>query len=316
MPKINASHPEKWNEDTATSVCMYNDWFLEFAPRAYILARESCMREINRLFSVTNNLTRIDSSIVEQHPTLIKTLRMMCAPPIARDRLAGLAQIPSNFLKALEEGKVPKNYHFHAHKFFSVLEKLRDNHLFSWVRSNVQPDAKQLQLANAVIADRVTGATADPIIRNEQEKRQLNKIKLFLEEKGYTQVQNMSLSISEMPNGSFLFRKNVPVFKNGNDEQEGWINTPIDVVIKRKEGNYRLPLFVECKSAGDYTNTNKRRKEEAAKVAKLQATYGQDMTLCLFLCGYFDAGYLGYEAANCMDWVWEHRIEDFNLMGV
>ena len=36
------------------------------------------------------------------------------------------------------------------------------------------------------------------------------------------------------------------------------------------------------------------------------------ITLYLFLSGYFDAGYLGYEAANHMDWVWEHRINDFD----
>jgi hypothetical protein len=30
----------------------------------------------------------------------------------------------------------------------------------------------------------------------------------------------------------------------------------------------------------------------------------------LFLCGYFDSGYLGYEAAEGIDWVWEHRISD------
>jgi hypothetical protein len=27
----------------------------------------------------------------------------------------------------------------------------------------------------------------------------------------------------------------------------------------------------------------------------------------LFLCGYFDSGYLGYEAAEGIDWIWAHR---------
>jgi len=30
----------------------------------------------------------------------------------------------------------------------------------------------------------------------------------------------------------------------------------------------------------------------------------------LFLNGYFDSGYLGYEAAAGIDWIWEHRMED------
>lgn len=36
----------------------------------------------------------------------------------------------------------------------------------------------------------------------------------------------------------------------------------------------------------------------------------------LFLCGYFDSGYLGYEAAEGIDWVWEHRIDDFEEFGL
>ena len=66
----------------------------------------------------------------------------------------------------------------------------------------------------------------------------------------------------------------------------------------------------EAKSAGDFTNTNKRRKEEAQKINQLRHTYGDDIEFILFLCGYFDSGYLGYEAAEGIDWVWEHRIDD------
>ena len=35
-----------------------------------------------------------------------------------------------------------------------------------------------------------------------------------------------------------------------------------------------------------------------------------------FLCGYFDAGYLGYEAAERIDWIWEHRIDDLEKLGL
>ena len=53
-----------------------------------------------------------------------------------------------------------------------------------------------------------------------------------------------------------------------------------------------------------------RRKEEATKMIQLRRTYGQNVRFILFLCGYFDSGYLGYEAAEGIDWVWEHRIND------
>jgi hypothetical protein len=54
-----------------------------------------------------------------------------------------------------------------------------------------------------------------------------------------------------------------------------------------------FPLLIEAKSAGDFTNTNKRRKEEAVKIQQLRKTYGDKITFDLFLCGYFDSGYLG-----------------------
>jgi hypothetical protein len=75
-------------------------------------------------------------------------------------------------------------------------------------------------------------------------------------------------------------------------------------------------LLIEAKSAGDFTNVNKRRKEEATKINQLKATYGDDVIFVLFLCGYFDAPYLGYEAAEGIDWIWEHRIEDIDQLGI
>lgn len=43
---------------------------------------------------------------------------------------------------------------------------------------------------------------------------------------------------------------------------------------------------------------------------------GTILTFVLFLCGYFDSGYLGYEAAEGIDWIWEHRVTDFKKAGV
>ncbi len=95
------------------------------------------------------------------------------------------------------------------------------------------------------------------------------------------------------------------------------INIPVDAAIKpKKAGQKKLPLLVEAKSAGDFTNVNKRRKEEAIKIMQLRRTYGKDVRYILFLCGYFDSGYLGYEAAEGIDWVWEHRIDDLSKFGL
>ena len=101
------------------------------------------------------------------------------------------------------------------------------------------------------------------------------------------------------------------------DQNGKTINVPVDAVIMRmaaKDGDF--PLLVEAKSAGDFTNPNKRRKEEAQKIRQLRDTYGPNIEFVPFLCGYFDGGYLGYEAAERIDWVWEHRIDDFKEMAL
>jgi len=50
-------------------------------------------------------------------------------------------------------------------------------------------------------------------------------------------------------------------------------------------------------------------------MSQLKGTYG-DVTFVLFLCGYFDGGYLGYEAQEGIDWIWEHRISDMEKLGL
>ena len=117
-----------------------------------------------------------------------------------------------------------------------------------------------------------------------------------------------------MEAGTFAFHLNVPVSLEGGQMR---INIPVDTAIMpKKRGKNGLPILVECKSAGDFTNTNKRRKEEAVKIAQLRTNYGKSICFILFLCGYFDSGYLGYEAAEGLDWVWEHRIDDLAKFGL
>ena len=61
---------------------------------------------------------------------------------------------------------------------------------------------------------------------------------------------------------------NVPARQEGTGRQ---VNIPVDAAIMPKDAQPGdLPLFVEAKSAGDFTNVNKRRKEEATKIGQLR----------------------------------------------
>ncbi|MDE6335242.1 MAG: XamI family restriction endonuclease, partial [Muribaculaceae bacterium] len=252
--------------------------------------------------------------IILNSPQILSVLRMVTAPPLAQERLAGLSYVSKSLLKSLERGNLPKSTNTPElmDSLIRVLKPIRtmlDKDLFPWLADkSITP--QQRSRSAYIIADRLTGALSDPIIRNEQEKRQLKAIGTYLEAKGYLFIKKVDNFKSMLPH-TFSYHVNVPV-KLGDSKT---VNMPIDVVI-RPEMISEYPILVECKSAGDFTNTNKRRKEEATKINQLRATYGNDISFCLFLCGYFDTGFLGYEAAEGIDWVWEHRISDFDKLGI
>jgi hypothetical protein len=117
-----------------------------------------------------------------------------------------------------------------------------------------------------------------------------------------------------MAPGTFAFRQVVKV-KSSQIDVKG-VNIPVDAIIQPMTATLpHLPVLIEAKSAGDFTNVNKRRKEEAKKMSQLKATHGEEVVLVLFLCGYFDGAYLGYSAQDGFDWIWEHRLEDLNQLG-
>jgi len=317
MPLLNADKPQLWKQDIAASVDFFNRWFMEFAPAAYRETRIKATEEVLSALRLTDNLRSISPRDLQSHPAILPALRMSTSPPIARDRLVGLASCNKNLVLCMEEGKIPsrmpkKDLESQLASICAIIIRLLDPDIFPWLGSPKPPPKGERFRASTIVADRLCGAVADPIIRNAQERRQLEVIARFLEQRGYRhQSLSPSTDLHDIPPGTFTFHFNVAVGEKLR------VNIPIDVLIQRlKPGPRRMPILIEAKSAGDFTNTNKRRKEEATKIHQLQAAYGKEMTLVLLLCGYFDCGYLGYEAAEGLDWVWEHRLEDLLRLGI
>lgn len=320
MP-VNLDKPQNWKVDIAASVDMYNQWFMNFAPKAFRDTRITATKNVEAALISTENLTNIEPEIMRKWPEVLPTLRMSTCPPLAVDRLIGLADVPPSMVKRMElENKLPVRLKGEAldtelRKIAAIIEKMADPDIFVWIGRDAPATAEEVHRAATIVADRLCGSVANPIIRNAQEQRQLAYMATWLEDRGYTRLPDQAgLSFRDMPAGTFSFRMNVPV---GGTDGNKPINIPVDAVIMRKTAQAgEFPLLVEAKSAGDFTNTNKRRKEEAQKVNQLRATYGNDVEFILFLCGYFDSGYLGYEAAEGIDWVWEHRIDDLGAFGL
>jgi XamI-like restriction endonuclease len=317
MP-INADKPHLWKQDIAASVDLFNKWFLKFAPRAYRDSRVKTTKAVEATLLQTKDLTRITAEVLRAHPEGLPTLRMCGCPPLARDRLVGLSEVSKHLVWAMEKGAVPTRVKrellgTELSKLAATLTKLLDVDIFPWLSTGGRPTRSVRLRASTIIADRLCGAVSDPIVRNAQEKRQLALIGDYLERKGYRKKQlTPGHKLKEMESGTYSYRT-VVVVKTST----GGVNIPIDIVIQPKFARAgKLPTLIEAKSAGDFTNTNKRRKEEATKIHQLKRTYGDDVRFILFLCGYFDSGYLGYEAAEGIDWIWEHRIRDLDQLGI
>lgn len=315
--RINADKPHLWKADVAASVDQFNQWFMRFAPDAFRSTRVKTTGHVKAALIATRDLRSIDAATLKGNPSALSTLRMCTAPPLAVDRLIGLADASKNLVGRMEHGKLPTRTNAvdldaELTKLCRIISKLLDRDIFPWLDAAKAPTDHERDRASTIVADRLCSTVANPIVRNAQEQRQLKFVGDWLDARGYRkQAHPSGKPLTEMEAGTYAFRMNLAVGKLLK------VNIPVDVVIQPKTPRTgRLPVLVEAKSAGDFTNTNKRRKEEATKVHQLQAAYGEAVPFVLFLCGYFGSDYLGYEAAEGINWVWEHRIDDLVKLGL
>jgi len=315
---VNCDKPQLWKHDIALSVDLYNAWFLNFAPNTYREERVRATGNVEVLLERTGYLRKLTFQELSEHPSVLFGLRMCTAPPIARDRLVGLAGVPRALVDTMEkDDRLPPQMDKIAleksvEKIIAMIVRLVDADIFTWLAESRDPTQQEVYRAATIVADRLCGANTNPILRSAQERRQLSQIKTWLEARHYKDITG-KVGLKEMPSGTFAFRLNVPGLK----EDHKTVNIPVDAVVKpHKNQTGQLPVMIEAKSAGDFTNTNKRRKEEATKIGQLKKMHGDAVRYVLFLCGYFDSGYLGYEAAEGIDWVWEHRMDDLKDFGL
>lgn len=314
---INADKPHLWKDDISASVDEFNKWFMQFAPKAFRSTRLKTTMLVKAALLATRDLSSLDAATLKANPSALSTLRMCTAPPLAVDRLIGLAHASKNLVSRMEEGRLPAKMNEadidgELRRLCRILADLLDRDIFPWLDAGKAPVEHERERASTIVADRLTNALADPEIRNAQERRQLDALDRLLKKNGYRmEVHPTGKPLTEMTPGTYCFRLNL-FTKKGRK-----IKVPVDAAIQPKRPRAdRLPILIEAKSAGDYTNTNKRRKEEAKKMRQLKDAYGPNVPYVLFLGGYFDGGYLGYAVTDGFDWVWEHRINDLLNLGL
>ena len=80
---INKGKPDRWKQDIAQSVDMYNDWFMRFAPEAYRTTRVQTTKDVEATLKATTNLTDVGVDLLRAKPSVLPSLRMSTCPPLA-----------------------------------------------------------------------------------------------------------------------------------------------------------------------------------------------------------------------------------------
>jgi hypothetical protein len=178
-----------------------------------------------------------------------------------------------------------KELHSSTQKIAAVLSRMLDVDIFPWIEEKRKPSEEERYRSSTIVADRLCGAVAEPIVRNAQEKRQLALIEKYLRERGYKlKAHPAATPLDQMEPGTFSFRLSVLVKPSKAEARS--VKIPIDAVIQpRKATLPNLPILVEAKSASDFTNVNRRRKEEGIKINYLRATHADGWSLCFFRAG-------------------------------
>lgn len=169
--RINADKPHLWKADIAKSVDQFNRWFLNFAPETFRATRIKTTEHVKAALQATSDLRQINTRTLESHPASLSTLRMCTAPPLAVDRLIGLADANRNLVKCMEKGNLSAkmkgaNLDSELSKLCGIIGSLLDRDIFPWLAGPDMPTEHERDRAATIVADRLCSAVANPIVRN------------------------------------------------------------------------------------------------------------------------------------------------------
>ena len=312
-----AGKSSSWDEDITASIADYNEWYLRFTEEAYREAKAEATEIVAKTLSVTDNLRRLTFQRLWKNPEIIRGLRMTSSPPWAVDRLIGISQTSPSLVKAMEDNNTGRRKAKVAkpqlQKVIDTVRARYDLDLLPWIPCERTPTKSEIALATQTLTDRLALSIANPALRNAQEERQLDRLKIWLKGRGYQEDDDRETSYDKMAVGKYRTH----VHAEGIQEDGATVTVEVDIVIKPKASDTEaLPMLMECKSAGDFANVNKRRKEESDKHSNLVRKHGPEVQYVLYLSGYFGKPYLTYERAAGIQWIWHHRVDDLEKLGL
>lgn len=315
MRRVNSDKPHLWKADVAASVDQFNQWFMQFAPQAFRATRVKTTQYVKAALIATRDLRALDAATLRANPSALPTLRMCTAPPLAVDRLIGLASASRTLVSRLEGGRLPTRLRgddldAELSKLCRILTRLLDRDIFPWLDACKEPTDHERDRASTIVADRLCSAVAKNIVRTARRKHELAVVGGYLESRGYRRCRHpLDQQYTITPAGMYEFGVTLPLTMGTHDR------TSFDVLIQRRDSLLGgMPVLLDVRSSATASAARYQRDADAEKLHDLRMTYGESVPYVLMLGGSYDPGYLGTQAAEGIDWVWQHRLNDLDAV--
>jgi hypothetical protein len=241
----------------------------------------------------------------------LPTLRMCTAPPLAVDRLIGLAGASKNAVRRMEEGKLPTkmgatDLEAELIKTCRILSRLLDRDIFPWLEADQGPTDHERDRASTIVADRLCSAVVGDIVRSAQRKRQYSVLAGLLDSLAYHEVKGLGAAkITNYDPGTYSFDVLIPVAM-GSDAL-----LPVDLLVNPIEPKATgARVLLDVLTAPDAHLATRSASAAAKKHKWFGMTYGDEVPHILMLGGIYDASCLGFLASEGIDWIWQHRVDD------
>jgi hypothetical protein len=314
---VNLDKPHLWKQDTQASVDHYNKWFMKFAPKAFRATRVEATKNVEKAILDSHDMRDLSPNLLLSRPGILPTLRMSCCPPLAVDRLVGLAYTSKSLVSRIESGNPPTtmngvDWDAELGRLCRTISSLLDHDVFPWLESARPPTDDERDRASTIVADRLCSAVAKDTVRCARKIQQLSVLSVYLDLLGYREIVDPGRRCySRSEPGTYVFFAFVPAAM-GRDALLS-IDAVVQPIRPRVDG---LPVLIQTESHSSFAGSSGRASSHHGTMRGLRMTYGCDVPFAMMLGGYFGGNYLGGQAAEGIDWVWQHRITDLQALGV
>jgi type II restriction enzyme len=308
---MNAKSPELWDDDRLMAKQKIISWLADSKDADHLRFEiETSTRLILENIFTQKSL----ESVISKNPEALKVLRSLTRRDIGTSQMATFLNVTTNVLESFEAGrKVSEGLALGAE---NILLKELDQGISGWILEGREPSIEEFNRTLWISSDRILRRSTSTSLRYKHEPRQLEKLENYLNSKGLKKIDGASIKDprSGMPMGTYSFRVSI----QGMTSDGLILMQTVDALIKPfSNSDSLLPIFLEAKSMTDEVNPNKRQKEEAQKVESAKRRWqleNERLNFVLLLGGTVPKRYLQVEAGSDLDWIWEHRVEDLDLL--